>query len=191
MSDAHGAGSTVVADLVAHQERQRRLGFFGIYRGKVISVGTSSSDKEGRLGQLKVAVPDVYGSEQQTLPWANCVVPFAGDNYGVMMLPKEGDGVWVQFEAGNKDLPVWVGAWYAQNKALPDGAAAETRVVRTPKGHTIVLDDDGNLVQLTHKDGQKITLSSDSIKLEVNNGCTVEIGQSSVKINDTALEVSK
>jgi len=191
MNDAHGASSTVVADLVAQQERQRRLGFFGIYRGKVVSVGTSTSDKEGRLGQLKISVPDVYGNEQQNLPWANCVVPFAGDNYGSLMLPKQGDGVWVQFEAGNKDHPVWLGGWFAQNKSLPSGVGAETRVVRTPKGHTVVLDDDGNLVKLEHKDGQKITLSSDSIKLEVKNGCTVEIGQSSVKINDSALEVTK
>ncbi len=190
MSEAHGASGSPLADMVAQQEHARRSGFFGKYRGKVIAVGANQAGKDNRVGQVQAQVPDVYGMAQN-VPWANPAVPFAGNGYGFLMAPKVGDGVWIEFEAGNKDLPIWTGAWWPDNASLPSQADQEVRVICSPKGHLVVLDDNGNQVVLQHKDGQKITLTQNSITLEVKNGCKLEIGASSVKINDTAFEVDK
>jgi uncharacterized protein involved in type VI secretion and phage assembly len=180
-----------VADLLASRERQQRSAVYGKYRGKVVAVGSGSGD-EGRLGQLRVAVPDVFpGAKDDDLPWADCASVFAGNGYGVLMLPKVGDHVWVEFEGGNRDFPIWSGGWFPKNDSMPGPADVDVRVIRSPSGHQIVLDDNGNTITVKHKDGSAITLSKSSITLEVANGSKIEIGASSVKINGTNFEVSK
>lgn len=185
-----GVAHPELEELVAAQERQRRLGFFGKYRGRVTELGSNRTGIENRIGQLKAAVPDVYGPEE-TLRWANPAVPFAGNGHGHLMLPKVGDGVWIEFEAGNKDHPIWTGFFWAEDHELPDPVGAEVRTVQTPSGHKVILDDENNEIRLEHKDGQKVTLTRDSIKLEVASGSSLEVGKQSVKINGSALEVKK
>jgi hypothetical protein len=68
----------------------------GIYRAVVTDDGDPL-----RLRRLKVQVPAVYGSESS---WASACVPA-----GSRRQPKVGSGVWVMFEAGNPDYPVWMG----------------------------------------------------------------------------------
>jgi uncharacterized protein involved in type VI secretion and phage assembly len=186
--DANGAE---LSELVGAQERQRRLAVYGKYRGRVVAVG-SGDGQEGRLGQLRVAVPDVYpGANDDDLPWADCATVFAGDGYGILMLPKVGDLVWIEFEGGNKDYPIWCGGWFAQNQAAPGPADVDVRVIRSPSGHQVVFDDNDNVVSLVHKDGAAITLTSSSITLEVKNGSKIEIGAGSVTINGSNFQVDK
>jgi uncharacterized protein involved in type VI secretion and phage assembly len=184
-----------VSNLVAAHERQQRLGVFGKYRGKVVAVGSGSgsgSNGDGRLGQLRVAVAHVYpGAKDDDLPWADCASVFAGNGYGVLMLPKVGDHVWLEFEGGNANHPIWSGGWFPKNDSMPGPADVDVRVIRSPNGHQVVLDDSGNVVTLKHKDGATITLSKSSITLEVANGSKIEIGTASVKINGTNFEVGK
>jgi hypothetical protein len=77
---------------VAEQTRSR---YFGKYRGLVQDV----EDPE-TLGRLRAQVPEVYGDADS--PWAFPVVPFAGPNHGLVLLPEVGDGVWIEFEAGDR-----------------------------------------------------------------------------------------
>ena len=68
----------------------------GLYRGSV----TDNADPESLL-RVRVLVPDVPGTEAL---WAMPCVPA-----GTRSVPEVGTQVWVEFEAGNQDYPVWVG----------------------------------------------------------------------------------
>jgi len=154
-------------------------------------VGTKTSGKESRLGQLQVSVPEIWGSNKTKLPWADPVVPFAGDGYGVLMLPKVKDGVYLLFEGGNQDRPVWIGGFWSHNAERPKSAGENVRVIVSPKGHKVVLDDSSDEVQLYHASGNRITISKDDISIEVDHGGKIVVGKSGVTINGTALSVDK
>jgi Type VI secretion system/phage-baseplate injector OB domain len=68
---------------------------FGIYRAVVVS----AADPAGQR-RLLVTLPEVLGAAVWALP---CVPA------GSRATPRAGAAIWVQFEAGNADRPVWVG----------------------------------------------------------------------------------
>ncbi|MCA1593612.1 MAG: phage baseplate assembly protein V [Acidobacteria bacterium] len=74
--------------------------FYGIYRAIV----EDNADPLNVM-RLKVSVPEL----SLTLSWASPCV--AVDEVGV---PAIGTGVWVMFERGDTDFPVWLGTWREQ-----------------------------------------------------------------------------
>lgn len=87
--------------------------YYGKYRGTVLQ----NVDPEQR-GRLMLSVPDVLGPIPSS--WAEPCVPLAGPTgppMGVYLVPPIGAGVWVEFEHGDPDYPIWVGCrWGSQKK---------------------------------------------------------------------------
>jgi hypothetical protein len=79
--------------------------FLGKYRGTV--VGTRDPL---RLGRVQVEVPEVLGDTRES--WAMPCVPYAGPGIGLIAVPPDGANVWVEFEAGDPDRPIWVGCFW-------------------------------------------------------------------------------
>lgn len=79
--------------------------FWGKYRGVVLQ----TVDPEMR-GRLWVSVPDVWGPNISS--WALPCVPYAGISQGMYVVPPIGANVWVEFEHGHPDYPIWVGGWW-------------------------------------------------------------------------------
>jgi hypothetical protein len=73
--------------------------FFGIYKGVV----TDNVDPEN-LMRLKVTIPDVPGKQETRL--ASACFP---STEAPLRLPPVGTDVWILFEAGNPERPVWIG----------------------------------------------------------------------------------
>jgi hypothetical protein len=73
--------------------------FFGIYRGIV----ASNIDPQN-LMRLQVTIPDVLG---QISVFARPCVPAVDSP---IKLPAEGTGVWIIFEGGDPNRPVWMGS---------------------------------------------------------------------------------
>ena len=155
--------------------------FFGKYRGFVKVVGDGE-----RLGYIKVEIPEIYGENNS--PWVQPQIPFVGPNYGLLWLPKAGDGVWVEFEAGDVSRPIWTGFWWSSSEEIPSPAGRETRVLVTPRGHKIVLDDENDEICLTHTNGSEIKLTADEISLKIGSSQIV-LGAGEVNINNGALVV--
>ena len=86
--------------------------FFGKYRGMVVS----GLDPEGR-GRILVQVPDVLGMGIST--WAMPCLPFAGLQMGMYVVPPPNAGVWVEFEKGDPDYPIWTGCWWGSRLEVP------------------------------------------------------------------------
>jgi hypothetical protein len=75
--------------------------FFGLYRGVV----TNNKDPRGQM-RIKVRVPDVLGESETS--WA---LPCLDIGAGAVLLPENGSGVWIEFEAGDVSRPVWMGTF--------------------------------------------------------------------------------
>jgi len=158
----------------------QRSRYFGKYRGLVQDV-----DDPDNLGRLVAQVPEVYGEEDS--PWAWPAVPFAGASHGLVLLPEVGDGVWIEFEAGDLSRPIWTGCWWARGE-LPAPGSTETRTLVTSRGHKLVLDDRNDQVQLLHAGGAELTLTNTTITLKI--GATqLELSASGVNINNGAFQV--
>jgi Type VI secretion system/phage-baseplate injector OB domain len=83
-----------------------RKRFFGKYRG---SVAENLDPLE--QGRLIVRVPDVFGI--LTSNWALPCVPLAGPMMGTSFVPPPvGASVWVEFEQGDPQKPIWVGCFW-------------------------------------------------------------------------------
>jgi uncharacterized protein involved in type VI secretion and phage assembly len=157
--------------------------FFGKYSGTVSDV----DDDENR-GRIKAQVPEVY-EENVDSPWALPSVPFAGNNHGLVVLPEVGDGVWIEFEAGDPSRPIWTGCWWARNE-LPEPGGKETRVLVTSGGHKIVLDDENSELKLIHSGGGEIKMTDDDITIKIGT-TQIVLSDRGVNINNGALEVKK
>jgi uncharacterized protein involved in type VI secretion and phage assembly len=172
------------------QTDSRRL---GLVRGEV----TENFDLTVQ-GRVKVKIPTIPDIE----PWASVCAPFAGDGYGLWLMPQVGDIVLIAFENGDIDWPVVVGSvWDANNKPPVDlpNDATDKRVLKTPNGHELVFDDMQQDITLTHLAGHKLTMTSDEVSIELAQGAgkltltlpgTAELkGEVSVDVNSTKTTV--
>ena len=103
-----------------------QLTFPGLYRGIVKqnddrpqSAGGDAEDEFGPLGRLRVLIPQVYGEDLQDedLPWAWPCFPQGGlmkdeISQGLVAIPEVDAQVWVAFEQGDPQNPVWMGTCY-------------------------------------------------------------------------------
>ncbi len=156
--------------------------FYGKYRGVV----TDNSDPM-QLGRIQAKVPDVLGDKEST--WAMPSVPYAGKNVGLFLIPPTDALVWIEFEHGDPDYPIWTGCFWASGEVPASPAVAEMKVLKTDVG-TITLNDQQGSGSITIEttSGLKIVMNTDGIELS-NGSQKIELSSSSVKINDDALEV--
>ncbi|MFC6671258.1 phage baseplate assembly protein V [Marinobacterium aestuariivivens] len=105
-------------------EAQQRV--FGKHRGRVVD----NQDPEHR-GRLKLQVPSVLGD--QTSNWALPCLPFGGaDGQGCYTIPEIDAQVWVEFEAGNIDQPIWVGTFWQPDTSAGDVPPEKRRFATPP-----------------------------------------------------------
>jgi hypothetical protein len=164
----------VVSNLIQQVERR----YYGKYRGFVVD----NADPE-QLGRLTLRVPSVLGSEVVT-GWATPCLPYGGDaNQGFVFIPEVGAGVWVEFEEGDLEFPIWVGTFFSKpggESELPkpnaaDGSEAGSvhdpptcKIIKTLKGHTLQFEDaDGEerIVVVEGANHHVITLDKDGIRI--------------------------
>ena len=158
-----------------------RQGYFGKYRGAV----ANNVDPLQR-GRLQVRVPAVHGGN--TLAWALPSVPFAGDGEGFFFLPEVGTGIWVEFEAGDIDSPIWSGCFWGDGEC--PGTLPQTKILKT-KAATITLDElnPSAPVVVETSAGNRVTITASGVKLESASGAVIELSGPKVTINNGALEV--
>jgi uncharacterized protein involved in type VI secretion and phage assembly len=161
--------------------------FYGKYRGIV----TNNRDPE-QLGRIRARVPDVMGDNESG--WALPCAAFGGSSMGFFSLPDEGAGVWIEFEQGDPEYPIWSGCWWGSRDQMPavlQSLPEEKVLIKTKGGHTLLLNDSQGQegITLETSGGQKIVLSSQSIEINNGNGASLKLTGNQVSINDGALEV--
>jgi len=181
--------------------------FFGKYRGKV-----QNNKDPLKLGRLQVQVPSVLGEDHDS--WAMPSVPYAGKGVGFFVLPPVGANIWVEFEAGNPDHPIWSGCFWGTGEVPADPPEEKMRVFKT-KSFSLILDESKGITLevkgpavkkplkvvfdssgIEIKDGNstikmtdsKISVKSNEVEIK-NNAFSIKVTASKVTVNDGALEV--
>ena len=91
-----------------------------------------------QIGRVLVQVPDVLG-ELPSSSGMPCV-PAAGIQGGAFIVPPIASQVWVEFEQGDADYPVWTGGFWGGAADVPVLATAPQAI---PPGQNIVLQTTG------------------------------------------------
>jgi len=192
-----------MATAIEQTVKQVQQKYYGKFRAFVVD----NEDPEQRA-RIRVRVPSVFG--QQETFWALPCLPFGGlEEQGFFMVPEVSAQVWIEFEEGNKDFPIWTGVFWQPSASVPNEAkksAPTTRVLKTPSGHVLQFDDeaDAEKFRLAHpggsefnidengsmtlhdQSGNKLVLDANdnSVTLQDSNGNKLFMDSSGTKVND-------
>jgi phage baseplate assembly protein V len=159
--------------------------------GVLIGTVKDNMDMTG-LGRVQVTLSALADME----PWARVVAPFAGSDYGHWSLPQVDDEVLVAFERGDPRHPYVIGSLWSMGARPPAELptdATDKRIVKTPKGHVIELDDMQESITITTTTGQEISLTPGEIQLKAGDGAATVTLKSDGSISlkgDTEISLS-
>src|SRR4051812_10594588 len=106
-----------------HPDEKRRYPYK--YRGTIID-----NVDPMKMGRVLVQVPDVLGPLVSS--WAMPCMPMGGIQSGIYCVPPLGSCCWIEFEQGDADYPILVGAFWANPGEVPALSQA------TPPGLSVV-----------------------------------------------------
>ena len=161
---------------------------YGKYRGTVVN----NIDPEQR-GRVQVMVPDVLGTTLSG--WAMPCVPVAGPQMGTYMVPLVGSAVWVEFEKGDADLPIWTGGFWGNAGEVPvlaltGGSPSPNIVVQSELQNSIVVSDAPGPtggIMLKSAGGASVIVNDTGIYLQNGKGASIVLLGPTVDINNGAL----
>ena len=161
--------------------------YFGKYRGKV-----ENNIDPMMLARVQVSAPAVLGDGK--LSWAMPCVPYAGSSVGFFAIPPNGANVWVEFEAGDTDYPIYSGCFWGVGEVPATPAIPMMKMFKTD-GITLTLSDVPGAGGFTLEVNPPVVatplkLSFTSSGIEMTNGAaSVKLTPASVSLNNGALEV--
>jgi hypothetical protein len=163
--------------------------YFGKYKGKV-----KSNLDPLMLGRVQVNVPAVLGDTN--LSWAMPSVPYAGNGVGFFMIPPVDANVWVEFEGGNIDSPIWSGCFWGIGEVPVLPAIPQMKVIKMDT-ITLTLSELPGIGGVTLEVSPptvimplKMTFDAQGITLDAGPLGKIELTVAGVKINGGALEVT-
>ncbi len=149
-------------------ERSAPAKYYGKYRGTVVN-----NVDPMQIGRIQAIVPDVSGPIPTS--WAMPCLPGAGINTGFYTVPQIGSGVWIEFEQGNPDQPIWVGGYW--------GTAAEVPLL----SHTVPPAVNGFTIQTTLKNGivvSDVPGPTGGIQIQTTTGAMISITDLGILISN-------
>ena len=170
-----------------------KIDYNHFYRGIVVD----NNDPQGK-GRVKIRIPQIYGVSTDdvsfvatpNIPWATCAVLPAGNDSGSFLPPNIGDTVFVTFEGGQSNYPIYFGGIYTLRRDdnedvekavgsynvfnnqyvavdkddLPQEVKSGTERVlyKSLKGATIYIDDrdGGECIKIIDQSGQSIIMEN-------------------------------
>ena len=164
--------------------------FWGKYRGTVVN----NVDPE-RRGRIMALVPGALGEAPSS--WAMPCMPVAGKQAGVYAVPQIGDAVWIEFEGGDPDFPIWTGCFWgsaAEVPALAQGGnpVSPNIVVQSPLQNALVISDlpgPTGGIMLRSATGATIIVNDTGIYIQNGKGASLVMTGPTVTVNNGALVV--
>lgn len=165
--------------------------YYGKYRGVVLN-----NIDPMQMGRLMVQVPDVTGLAPGS--WAMPCVPIAGLQNGMVALPVIGSGVWIEFEQGNPDHPIWTGCFWGSAAEIPALALTVPPAIpgitfQTPLQNGITINDvpgPTGGIMLKSATGATIIVNDTGIYIQNGKGASIVMTGPTITINNGALVIT-
>ncbi len=162
---------------------------FGKYRGTVLN-----NLDPLQLGRIQATVPDVSGLAPTS--WAMPCVPVAGKQMGTFVLPQIGSGVWIEFEQGNPEHPIWTGCFWrvgeVPTQALAGNPLSPSIVFQSALQNAVVISDlpgPAGGITLKSAGGATLVVNDTGIHIQNGAGASLTMVGPAVTINNGALVV--
>lgn len=152
------------------------MAHYGKYRGKVVNPVDPL-----QLGRILALVPAI---SEMPLSWALPATPYAGSGVGFFAIPPVGANVWIEFEGGDPNYPIWSGCFWGEGETPAKPALPTTMMLKTMLGTISVNDLEAELM---------LSLKGPSglMNLTMNpGGVTLSLNQISIKITPEAISLS-
>lgn len=164
--------------------------FYGKYRGTVIN-----NVDPMQMGRIMAMVPDV--SALLPTSWAMPCVPIAGKQSGSYFIPQIGAGVWIEFEQGDPDYPIWVGGFWGTAAEVPALALAgnpvsPSIVLQTGLQNALVISDlpgPTGGIMLKSTTGASLIVNDTGIYIQNGKGASIVMVGPNVTINNGAMMI--
>lgn len=164
--------------------------YYGKYRGTVVN-----NIDPMQKGRIQVQVPDVTAMSPSS--WAMPCFPFTGLQTGQWCLPTIGAGVWVEYEQGDADKPIWTGGFYGSVAEVPALAVAATPglstfIVQTLLQNTLAISDvpgTGGIL-LKSMTGAILQINETGILISNGQGAVISMTGPTVDVNVGALTIT-
>lgn len=118
--------------------------------GKYRAIVMDNNDPE-RRGRIRVQCPTVLGNYLSS--WCEPCIPYATDYAGDYYVPPVNEAIWVEFEEGDVDKPIWNGGWYKiDSSPLKQGSNPEDYRYITFKNSVIRMGDKEFIFELRDGD---------------------------------------
>ena len=171
--------------------QQGRRQYLGKYRGTVLQ----NVDPLG-IGRIQVQVVGVFTLASS---WAMPSFPVAGIQTGMVAVPMIGSGVWVEFEQGDPDFPIWTGCYYSTRAEVPPMVQLiqppiPAMTMQTPLQNTIQVSDapptpvSGGII-LRSTTGAAIVVNDSGVYISDGKGAMITMTGGVVTVNMGALIV--
>lgn len=173
--------------------------YYGKYRGTVVD-----NLDPMQLGRIIAQIPDVLGESISS--WAMPCVPAAGIQAGCFIVPPIGSQVWMEFEQGHRDWPIWTGGFWGTPADMPAMALVPPPLIPPGLGQNILLQTTGqNTVVLSDTTpapyvggitlksaaGPMLVVNDTGIYITCGPGlATIMLTGPTVAINETALTIT-
>jgi type VI secretion system secreted protein VgrG len=142
-------------------------------------------DDEGKMGRVKVDL--LWHDTDQTTPWIRVSQLMTGADRGVYFVPEVNEGVFVDFEFGDPDLPFVTGSFHRKKDALPGPLFNKDNNIKgiiTRGGNHILINDESGkeTIKIFNKDNKN------EIDLSLDGDTTITIkseGKINIEAKDT------
>jgi hypothetical protein len=180
-------------DLLARLLDKVEHRFYGKYRAFV----SDNADPEHR-GRLRLRIPSVLGKDVVS-GWALPCAPYGGTaDQGFFFIPDKDAGVWVEFEAGLLEYPVWVGTFWSKpggGTEVPKPADSQSpptsKLIKTLKHSIELADDPGKeLIKIADAANKNtVIIDSTGITVEDKAGNKITLDSGGVTIKSTSVKL--
>lgn len=164
--------------------------YYGKYRGTVIN-----NIDPMQIGRIQAMVPDV--SNYIPTSFALPCVPLAGKQMGTYMVPQIGSGVWIEFEQGDPDYPIWSGCFWGVVAEVPvlgiaGNPASPNICMQTALQNSLIISDlpgPTGGIMLKSTTGATLIVNDTGIYIQNGKGASILLVGNTVTINEGALVV--
>jgi len=148
-----------------------------------------------QIGRIQVIVPDV--SNVAPTSWAMPSVPVAGIQNGFFSVPPIGCGVWLEFEGGDPDYPIWTGCFWGSAAEVPSSVnmvppGVPGITMQTFGQNTLSVNDvpgPTGGIMIRSASGASIIVNDTGVYIQNGKGAAITLIGPTVTINNGALTV--